>query len=151
MSPGPVTRDRSNDDKPSVSPSRLARRWGVHVNTVYRDIRKGALRAFRMPGGQLAIQADDAERYGTPVVPSPLPPSLPDDVAIWRRTEIAAAAERSGGLCMLCGEPVDLTVQSGRSQPTLDHILPQSKGGGHERENLQLAHRGCNSKKGARV
>jgi len=49
-----------------VSPSRLARHWGVHVNTVYRDIRKGALRASRLPGGQFRIKWIDARRYGRP-------------------------------------------------------------------------------------
>jgi excisionase family DNA binding protein len=50
-----------------ISPSRLATYWNVHPNTVYRDIRKGALRAFRLPGGQLRIRISDARRYGRPV------------------------------------------------------------------------------------
>jgi excisionase family DNA binding protein len=50
-----------------VSPSRLARHWGVHINTVYRDIRKGALKASRLPGGQFRIRMSDARAYGRPV------------------------------------------------------------------------------------
>lgn len=50
-----------------VSPSFLARYWGVHLNTVYRDIRKGALPASRLPGGQFRIAIDDARRYGRPI------------------------------------------------------------------------------------
>jgi excisionase family DNA binding protein len=51
-----------------VSPSYLARYWGVHVDTVYRDIRKGALPAYRVgSGGQLRISMADARRYGRPV------------------------------------------------------------------------------------
>lgn len=50
-----------------TTPSRLAEYWGVHVNTVYRDIRKGALRAFRLPSGRVRIRLDDARRYGRPV------------------------------------------------------------------------------------
>lgn len=50
-----------------TSPAKLARRWGVHVQTIYRDIRKGALRASRMPGGQLRISIADARRYGRPI------------------------------------------------------------------------------------
>lgn len=53
---------------PHVSPGRLAAYWGVHPNTVYRDIRKGALPAFRLPGGQLRIRTTDARRYGRPIV-----------------------------------------------------------------------------------
>ena len=51
---------------PHISPSRLAGFWGVHVDTIYRDIRKGALPAFRLPGGQLRIRVADARRYGRP-------------------------------------------------------------------------------------
>lgn len=51
----------------SVSPGQLAAAWGVHVETIYRDIHKGALRAFRLPGGQLRIRLGDAHRYGRPV------------------------------------------------------------------------------------
>jgi 5-methylcytosine-specific restriction endonuclease McrA len=31
--------------------------------------------------------------------------------------------------------------------PSLDHILPLSKGGTHEPRNVQLAHLGCNVRK----
>lgn len=65
-------------------------------------------------------------------------------------TEVIAAYRRSGGLCGICHESVDLTVRSGRAQPTIDHIVPKSKGWSDERSNLQLAHRGCNSQKGNR-
>jgi excisionase family DNA binding protein len=59
--------ERERDDRTYVSPSYLARYWQVHVNTVYRDIRKGALPASRMPGGQFRIAIDDARRYGRPI------------------------------------------------------------------------------------
>lgn len=65
-------------------------------------------------------------------------------------TELVAAYRRSGGLCALCRQPVDLTTPAGPSQPTIDHIVPQSCDGGDQRSNLQLAHRGCNSRKCAR-
>lgn len=50
-----------------VSVTWLASFWGVHPNTVYRDIRKGALRAFQLPGGSFRILLADAKRYGRPV------------------------------------------------------------------------------------
>lgn len=52
---------------PNISPARLADYWGVHVRTIYRDIHKGALRAFKLPGGQIRIRTSDARRYGKPV------------------------------------------------------------------------------------
>lgn len=50
-----------------ISPGELAEYWGVHPNTIYRDIRKGALRAFRLPGGYLRIRIADAKQYGRPI------------------------------------------------------------------------------------
>lgn len=51
-----------------VSPEHIASHWGVHVNTVYRDIRKGALPYFRLPSGRYRIHRRDADRYGKPNV-----------------------------------------------------------------------------------
>lgn len=59
--------NRRGADEPAVSPSRLAREWDVHVDTVYRDIRKGALPALRLPSGRIRIRRDDARRYGRPI------------------------------------------------------------------------------------
>ena len=50
-----------------VSPSYLADYWGVHINTIDRDIRKGALPAVRLPGGQFRVRWFEARRYGRPV------------------------------------------------------------------------------------
>lgn len=61
-------RTRASEEGPHVSPSRLAGYWGVSVQTVYRDIRKGALPAFRVgSGNQFRIRLADARRYGRPV------------------------------------------------------------------------------------
>lgn len=54
-------------DEPFTTPSKLARYWNVHPHTVYRDLRKGALRGYRMPGGQIRIRMVDARRYGRPI------------------------------------------------------------------------------------
>jgi len=53
--------------------------------------------------------------------------------------------------CHLCGEPVNKTL-SGRHErgPVVDHIVPKSKGGAvFDLANLALAHRKCNTSKGA--
>ena len=59
--------------------------------------------------------------------------------------------ERDGGICQICGKPVDGTSRSGHGvgmlYPTIDHIIPLSKGGSHTWDNVQLAHLICNSKK----
>lgn len=60
--------NREHEEGPYVTPSRLARHWSVSLNTVYRDIRKGALPAFRVGSGkQFRIRMADARRYGRPV------------------------------------------------------------------------------------
>lgn len=55
------------------------------------------------------------------------------------------------GICQLCGKPVDkFDIKNGhirRNYPTLDHIIPLSKGGTHTWDNVQLAHMSCNSGK----
>lgn len=89
----------------------------------------------------------------------------PDKVRAAKRTGIAkkrlieGAEFESGidyeslwtGCCGICGEPMDRTLERGfRESPTIDHIMPLSKGGSHIVDNLQWAHWSCNSGKGAK-
>jgi len=62
----PASREPRRSEERYVSPSWLARYWNVHICTVYRDIRKHALPASRLPGGQFRIRWIDARRYGRP-------------------------------------------------------------------------------------
>lgn len=60
--------------------------------------------------------------------------------------------ERDEWTCGLCDGAVDRSVKyPDPFSPSLDHILPLSKGGHHLLENVQLAHLECNVRKGARV
>ena len=49
-------------------------------------------------------------------------------------------------ICGICGRPVDFSLKYPHPlSPTIDHILPVSKGGHpSDIDNLQLAHRCCN-------
>lgn len=59
---------------------------------------------------------------------------------------------RDQGVCQLCHQAVDRRLTPNhRLAATLDHIVPVSKGGSHHEDNIQLAHRGCNSGKRDRV
>ena len=66
-----------------------------------------------------------------------------------------AIYERDGWLCQLCGEPVDIDadLQRDDAAPSLDHIIPRSLQTvpDHSDDNLRLAHRGCNARRGARA
>ncbi len=67
--------------------------------------------------------------------------------SIWR-------AER--GTCWICGKKCntkDWTTQGGLFiagdwYPSLDHVIPLALGGTHTRDNVRLAHRICNSRRG---
>lgn len=56
-------------------------------------------------------------------------------------------------VCGICGKPVDFSLKYPHPlSPTVDHIVPVSKGG-HPSDinNLQLAHRCCNRQKSDKV
>lgn len=63
--------------------------------------------------------------------------------------------DRDNGICALCGKPIDINDghwangvwYTGLNYPTIDHIIPMSKGGSHTWNNVQLAHMICNSSK----
>lgn len=65
---------------------------------------------------------------------------------------------RDGGICKLCGEPCDMedyetrgdAFIAGDRYPSIDHVKPLAAGGTHTWDNVQLAHRICNSVKGKR-
>lgn len=71
----------------------------------------------------------------------------PDELASkpeWKRRWLEnreTVRARDHGVCQLCGEAV-----AGRG--TIDHIVPKSRGGTDDLENLQLAHAACNQRKG---
>jgi 5-methylcytosine-specific restriction endonuclease McrA len=56
---------------------------------------------------------------------------------------------RDGPSCALCGNFVDISTTERRWRPSVDHVIPLSKGGAHTLDNLQLAHYRCNSSKRA--
>ena len=65
----------------------------------------------------------------------------------------------SGGVCYLCGGACDWNAKiiiNGRpyakaKYPSIDHVIPLSKGVEHSWNNVRLAHLGCNSSKGAKM
>ena len=61
--------------------------------------------------------------------------------------------KRDNGTCHLCNEPCDWDDYSrrdgafivGPSYPSIDHLVPRSKGGAHSWDNIKLAHHYCNT------
>lgn len=56
-------------------------------------------------------------------------------------------------ICGICGKPVDFSYKFPHPlSPTVDHIIPVSKGGHpSDMDNLQLAHRCCNREKSDKI
>jgi len=60
--------------------------------------------------------------------------------------------KRDQGACGICGRQVDMSKHyNSASYGSIDHIIPVTKGGQHQWDNVQLAHRQCNSEKGERL
>lgn len=66
--------------------------------------------------------------------------------------------KKENGICAICGGKCDYKDYKlddyknfiiGNQYPSIDHIIPISKGGTHTWQNIQLAHRICNSYKGS--
>jgi 5-methylcytosine-specific restriction endonuclease McrA len=58
--------------------------------------------------------------------------------------------ERDRDRCGLCGKRVGEQAWPHPLSPSLDHIVPLSRGGAHDPANVQLAHLSCNIRKGNR-
>lgn len=69
------------------------------------------------------------------------------------KMSVRELAKRDGTDCGICGSPVDMTLtrSDGLHCPSVDHIIPRSRGGSHDPSNLQLAHLRCNMAKSDRV
>lgn len=64
---------------------------------------------------------------------------------------LAEVAMRDRRRCHLCGSSVDLArVWPDPMSPSLDHLVPLTRGGPHAPENVRLAHLRCNVAKGNR-
>lgn len=58
--------------------------------------------------------------------------------------------ERSSWSCHICGDKVNRENKHPHlGSPSMDHVVPLSKGGSHTYDNVKLAHLGCNISKGA--
>ncbi len=72
----------------------------------------------------------------------------------WRRVLLTYLRERDGDKCQLCRRPIRFDLPSGikgdERGPSVDHIVPRSKGGDDDLANLRLTHWGCNRSRGNR-
>ena len=78
----------------------------------------------------------------------------------WRALCARVYADPCETHCLRCGQPVDKTLVFSEELPpevrrrarSVDHIIPIDQGGAREsRDNVALAHYGCNARHGARM
>lgn len=52
---------------------------------------------------------------------------------------------RDGGLCWLCQKPIDFKAEPNSARaPSVEHLIPQCRGGPGTMDNLVLTHPPCN-------
>jgi 5-methylcytosine-specific restriction endonuclease McrA len=74
----------------------------------------------------------------------------------WRDVLLRLLVERDGSNCHLCDAPVLMHLASGVKGdpsglgPSVDHVIPRSKGGSDDPGNMRLAHWKCNRERSAR-
>lgn len=69
-----------------------------------------------------------------------------------RRIGIENIGDRDGWVCHICEKPVDPFLPGNHKEgATFDHVIPLSKGGSDEPDNLKLAHWICNIRKSDKV
>lgn len=78
------------------------------------------------------------------------------NIVVDKDISLEKLSRRDNGICWLCGRYVDWmdievrdgTKIAGDMYPSIDHVVPISKGGKHSWDNIKLAHRICNTLKG---
>ncbi len=65
---------------------------------------------------------------------------------------LAKLIERDEGICYICNMPVQADTHYNHDKhPTIEHVVPISKGGTHTWDNVRLACRQCNTRKSVRI
>lgn len=80
---------------------------------------------------------------------------VPKEAVVDRDITLATLYKRDEGICYICGCTCDWNdiyrnngyVITGGQYPSVDHVIPVSRGGKHAWSNVRLACRNCNSKK----
>lgn len=130
-----ITDSELREDAKTLTCKEIALKYGMSEEQVCRRAKKlGVTVLTKYEGGKWYNRAS---RYGC--------------VKFDKTITLRALINRDNGVCQICGRPTDdsdiTNGHIGRMYPTLDHIIPLSKGGAHTWDNVQLAHMHCNAGK----
>lgn len=130
-----ITNAQLLEEAKSLNCVEIARKYGMSAERVYRRARALGLEVSCVGGGGHYKRRQD--NYGSTEYDSSV--------------TLKRVRQKYSDICQICGNPVDDTdIEKGhikRLYPTIDHIIPLSKGGSHTWDNVQLAHMSCNAGK----
>lgn len=107
-----------------------AREHKVRYDTAHADQKRESLRRWRHQNPEKVLDMERRRR------------ARKRDAPIVERFDAHAIYKRDGWRCHICKKKV------AKKQASLDHLIPLSQGGSHTSDNVALAHRRCNSKRG---
>lgn len=130
-----ITNAQLLEEAKSLNCVEIAQKYGMSAERVYRRARNLGLEVSCVGGGGHYKRRQD--NYG----------STDYDSSV----TLKRVRQKYSDICQICGNPVDDTdIEKGhikRLYPTIDHIIPLSKGGSHTWDNVQLVHMSCNAGK----
>lgn len=130
-----ITDDQLIEEAKVLNCVEIARKYSMSAEQVYRRARNLGLDVNCVGGGGHYRRRLD--NYG--------------DAEYDGSVTLKRVREKYSDICQICGKLVDDTaIENGhikRMYPTIDHIIPLSKGGTHTWGNVQLAHMSCNAGK----
>lgn len=129
---------------PIMTRAELAEHFNVHITNIERALKKQGLHAKCATRESTTLymshHSGRARKYGVEYDPT-----------ITRKKVIA----KYHNICQICGKTCNPNDKSwgslGADYPTIDHIIPMSKGGAHVWGNVQLACGYCNIHKGNKI
>ena len=131
-----ITNEQLIEEAKTLNCVEIARKYNMSAENVYRRAKKLGLEVNCVGGGGHYRRRQGnynlTEEYDCAVT-------------------LKRVREKFCDICQICGKVVDDTdIGNGHIKklyPSIDHIIPLSKGGTHTWDNVQLAHMGCNAGK----
>lgn len=137
-SPAKVFDSNLIEDCKTLSRIEIAKKYHMNLCNVDRRLKKLNIKAIKN-----SLVGSGKNHY--------IRRAIAFDVDFDDSIDLDSVYKKFEGICKLCGNRTDITDKQsnriGKNYPTIDHIIPLSKGGTHTWSNVQLAHNKCNARK----